>query len=239
MLPPMRPLALLLPLLALVTLPAGAHADGRVVDRVLATVDAEVVTLSRLEFESRVQLVSRGGTEASLAALPGDVLAQNLAFAISQRLAAAEAAKLGVFDVDPTEIDAATTEFRSALGTVSLEQFLALNELTLGELQRLFRRDLQAGKYLTSRAQLRAPVDDADVNALLALHPELADRPSRALREELRARLTRERTEAQVQAELQRLFARAKVRIVDPGFVGADHALKPQPSGSAVEGGHG
>ena len=235
----MRLPALLLPVLALWIGHGRARADGRVVDRVLATVGTEVITLSRLEFESRVQLVSRGGTEASMAALPGDVLAQNLAFAISQRLAAAEAGKLGVFEVDPSEIDAATTDFRSALGTVPLEQFLALNELTLGELQRLFRRDLQAGKYLTSRAQLRAPVDDGDVNALLAQHPELADRPSRALREELRARLTRERTEAQVQAELQRLYARAKVRIVDPGFAGADHALKPQPGSTAAPGGHG
>lgn len=229
----MRLLALPLTVLAL-ALPR-AEAAPRLVDRVVATVDTEVITFSRLEFESRVQLVTRGGTEAALAALPGEVLAQNLAFAISQRLAASEASKLGVFDVDPSEVDAATTELRSALGSVPLEQFLALNEVTLGELQRLLRRDLQAGKYLTSRAQLRAPVDEAEVSAEIAAHPELADRPSRVLRDEVRAKLTRERNAAQVQSELQRLYARAKVRIVDPGFVGADRALRPQ----ARPGGHG
>lgn len=239
MLPAMRSLAMLLPGVVLVGLASRAQAEGPVVDRVVATVGAEVITLSRLEFESRVQLVARGGSEAALAALPGDVLAQNLAYAISQRLAAAEAAKLGVFDVDPSEVDAATTDFRSALAPLSLEQFLSANELTLGELQRLFRRDLQAGKYLTSRAQLRTPVDDADVTALLSARPDLADKPSRALRDELRAQLTRERTEAQVQGELQRLYARAKVRIVDPGFAGADRALRAPAPAPSLPGGHG
>jgi len=205
-----------------------ARASQRVLDRAVATVGSEILTLSQLEFEARVELVRRGGKDAALAAIPHEVLAKNLALAIDQRLAQGEAERLGVYEVDADELSRAVQELRENLLPLQLEQFLALNEVSQGELERLLRRDLQANKYLVSRAQLRAPVPDSEVDAFAAAHPAQAGaHPSRQVREAIRAELAQARNQQMVQEELRRLYARTKVRIVDPGFAGVDAPLRP------------
>lgn len=218
---------LALALVLLLGVPAAAE-PSRVLDRVVATVGSEILTLSQLEFEARVELVRRGGKDAALAAIPEPVLAQDLALAIDQRLAQGEAERLGVYEVDPDELARAVRELRENLLPLQLEQFLALNEVTQSELERLLRRDLQADKYLESRAQLKAPVGDAELEAYLAAHAqEVGPHPSRQIRETLRAELARKRNQQLVQEELRRLYARTKVRIVDPAFAGVDAPLRP------------
>lgn len=218
--------------LALACLAGTAGAAPRLVERVVATVGSEVLTFSRLEFESRVELIRRGGRDAATAALPHDVLNENLTLAIGQRLAQAEADRLGIYDVDQKELDDALNEFRANLAPLHLEQFLALNEISQGEFQRLLRRDVQADKYLTSRAQLRAPISDAEVEGFIAGHAaEVGPKPSREVREAIRANLARTRNQELVRNELRRLYGKAKVRIVDPGFSGADRAFRADSSG--------
>src|SRR4051812_5393957 len=109
------------PLLALL-LCAAPDARPRVYDRVLATVDSEVVTFSRLEFEARVELVRLWpkGDEAdprpmdpsvALGPMPQGFLVSALTQAIASRLAAREAARLAN-DVDPGALDNALAEFK-------------------------------------------------------------------------------------------------------------------------------
>lgn len=213
--------------LALACLAGSAAAAPRLVDRVVASVGNEVLTFSTLEFEARVELIRQGGHDAATAALPHDVLDKNLFQAISVRLAQSEADRLGIYDVDQDELNNAVNEFRANLAPLHLEQFLAINEVSTGEFQRLLRRDLQADKYLTSRAQLRVPITDAEVDAFVTAHAaEVGPKPSHEVREAIRAQLARARNQELVLVELRRLYAKTKVRIVDPAFAGADKALR-------------
>src|SRR5437773_2468582 len=79
-------------------------------------------------------------------------------------------------------------------------------------------------------AQLRAPVGEAEIDAFLARHRgELVCEAGRALRDCARAALEGDRRRTQALGELRRLYTRAKVRIVDPGFADADAALRGTP----------
>jgi hypothetical protein len=220
------------PALLALLLAAPTPGAPQIYERVVATVDTELITLSQLEFEARVELLRRGGKEAKTAPLDHATLVQNLSLAIGQRLAAREADRLGTFEVEQTALDAALNDFRQALAPLQLELFLRFNEVSPGEFQRILRRALQADKYLTARAQLRAPVTESEIDAFLAQHPgEVPPNPSKDVREALRRDLTLDRNRQLVQAELRRLYARAKVRIVDPGFAGADAPLRPAANG--------
>ncbi|MBS2030979.1 MAG: hypothetical protein JST54_23960 [Deltaproteobacteria bacterium] len=217
--------------IALGLLLAASPGDAKVFDRVVATLDGEVITLSELEFESRVETIERGGQDAALDALPHQTLAQNLTLAISNRLAAREAQRLGIYDVSGDQLNAAVVKFTGNL-PIGLDQFLALNEVTRPEFEHLLRRDIQVNNYLTSRTQLHAPISDAEVDRAIA--QQAADKTaksSKVVRDKVRQDLTEARNAQLVLAELRRLYARAKVRIVDPNFSGADALMLPAAPG--------
>src|SRR5271155_4502159 len=90
---------------------ASADASAEVLDRVVAQVDGQVITLSDLRFEARVAMVERGG--AALAETPLDeaTLRSALELAIAQRAAGAEADRLGSFTLEPQDVEARFNRF--------------------------------------------------------------------------------------------------------------------------------
>src|SRR5690242_354883 len=74
-----------------------AEAGGRVIDRVVAVIGNQVLTLSELEFETRVMLVQRGGVRAAEVSLDEQTLQGALELAINQRLLVAGADRLQAF----------------------------------------------------------------------------------------------------------------------------------------------
>src|SRR5438309_1040818 len=67
------------------------------------------------------------------------------------------------------------------------------------------------------------------LDAYLAAHPDLLGHsPTREAREAVRNKLVRERYQQLTLQVLKRLRARAKVRIVDPAYAGADAPLAPE-----------
>ena len=84
-------------------------APGRVIEAVLATVQASPtrpvrpLTLTRLREEARVALVSRGATEAAFGRLDGKALAAALEWLIDQTLVAEESDRLLVAEVGREE----------------------------------------------------------------------------------------------------------------------------------------
>src|SRR5207249_4380674 len=92
--------------------PALALAEGRVLDRSVALINGQVLTMTELDFESRVLLVLEGGVGAATAQLDMVVLRASLEEIISHRLLASEAEALGAYPLDEGELEAAMKRFK-------------------------------------------------------------------------------------------------------------------------------
>lgn len=141
----------------------GTFVQGRIVDRAVASVDGKVITLTQLEFETRVQLVNRGGAEAAFARLDGEDLTSGLETAIAQRLATIEADRFDAWQLEPGELEQALAQFRDRIGGEGrLQQFLDAQEADLADVGLVLRRAIRAGRALEGRLRLKANVSEAE-----------------------------------------------------------------------------
>jgi hypothetical protein len=194
-----------------------AEAEGRVIDRVVAIVEGQVLSLSELEFEARVALIQRGGMQASEAPLDEETLRGALELAISQRLQVLGAERLQAYPVERAEVDARVATFRGKFPDEgAFETFLARHDTDVEQLTAVLERNLRAERILDSRIRLRAQVDEAEVRR--HYEQNAADFPGgyEAARAAVRARLVRERYSALAAAELAQVRANAQVRRVAP-----------------------
>ena len=204
--------------------PSGAPAGGRLFDEIVAVVrtrsgDARIITLTKVAEEGRIALVSRGGMEAAFAPLDGAVLRASLDWYVDQLLLLDEAVRLQVFEVDRAAAQAELARFKAAFRSEKeFRAFLAEIEITEEELTATLRRMLRVRRYLESRlGRLRA--SPADVEAYYAAHAaELGGRPLADVSDEIAARLSAGRADAETKALLADLRSRADIRILaDPG----------------------
>lgn len=208
-------------LLLLAALSAGqarAQSDApRVIDRVVAVIEGQVLTASELEFETRVALVQRGGVAAAEAALDEAVMKSALDYAIGQRLYAAEAEKLQVFVLEAGEVDQALAQFEERIGgRAELDAFLARHEADRQMLGALLLRSLRAERILDSKIRLKAQVPDAEVRRYYEAHRSEYPGPFEELRGPLKEKLMRERYGLLAKSEMQQLRKNSKVRIIAP-----------------------
>ncbi len=224
----------------LVAVPALA-AEPRPFDTVVAVVDAgggderkgrTVVTLSELQLEARIAIVSRGGAEAATAELPPETLAASLDWLVAELLLAEEAEQLAVGGVEGDEVAKAIERFRDRLGGVELYRaFLARNELSEADLGRILRRSLSVGRYLDSRSRLAAAVAEDDVRRTYEEKKrELGGAPYEEVAASLRARLEKERRERSVAALVADVRGRADVRILHDLGVARKPRETPRPT---------
>lgn len=207
----------------LVPLAAGgvdAPSGGRVVDEVVAVVatrgrDASVVTLSKVAEEGRIALVSRGGIEAASAPLDGAVLRASLDWYVDQLLLHEEAVRLKVFEVDREAAVAELARFKAEFATPGdFKAFLFAIDATEEDLTTTLRRSLRVRRYLESRLGRLRPAP-REVEAWYQAHA--SDYGGRTLAEatdEIAARLTSSRADAETKALLADLRNRADIRIL-------------------------
>jgi hypothetical protein len=190
-----------------------AAAADQVLDRVVAQVDGQVITLSDLRFEARVALVDRGGAPLENVPLDQAALLSGLDLAIAQRAAGAEADRLGSLQLEPADVDARVKAFEGHFASpAALDAFLRAQGADRAQLAEVLARGLRAERALDARVRLRAQVTEADVRrAWEAAGSKASFEQARgALREEL----VRERYQAAAREELAKLRAAAQVRIV-------------------------
>ncbi|HXX30202.1 MAG TPA: hypothetical protein VEJ89_05745 [Myxococcaceae bacterium] len=199
--------------LALLLLAAGSARADSVLDRVVAQVDGQVITLSDLRFEARVALVERGG--APLGELPLDqaALSSALDLAIAQRAAGAEADRLGSVQLEAADVEARLKTFEARFSSrAALDVFLRANGADRALLAEVLGRALRAERALDARVRLRAQVTEADVRRAweAAGSPGSFEQARGAIRDEL----VRARYQAAAREELVKLRAAAQVRLV-------------------------
>jgi len=193
---------------------------GQVVDQVVAVVgtrggEARVITLTKVTEEGRIALVSRGGTEAAFARLDGAVLRASLDWYVDQLLLHDEAVRLQVFEVDQATALAELARFKAEFpDPKNYQAFLV--EIDVGEKDLLasLRRSIRVRRYLESRmGRLRA--SPGEVAAWYAAHAaEFGGRTLAEVSDEIAARLSASRADAETKVLLADLRGRADIRVL-------------------------
>ncbi len=197
-----------------------APAGERVVEEVVAVVRnprsavPRVVTLTKLEEEARIALVSRGATAAATGSLDREALRAALDWLLDQILIADEAARLRIDEVPRQDVVEELRRFRGRFATPrEYDRFLAGSELSEEELLVTLARMVRVQRYLESRVGRAARVDEDEVDRWL--RERGASTGEGAARDAARAHLVEERARAQVKELVSELRARADVRVLD------------------------
>lgn len=211
---------MLLALLATLSLAASPGPGPRVVEEIVAVVRnppgaaPRLVTLTKLEEEARIALVSRGAASAATQPLDGEALRAALEWLLDQMLLSDEAARLRLDDVDQEEVAEGLRRFRARFESAEeYGRFLGAAELTEEELSVTLARMIRVERYVQSRVGRAARVPDEEVDRYLRAKG-LPAAPG-AAREAVRAQLAEERTARQVKELLAELRGRADVRVLD------------------------
>lgn len=208
--------------------PPAAAREGRVVEAVLATVQASPIrpvrpiTLTRLREEARIALVARGGIQAAFGPLDAEALSAALEWLIDQTLVAEEADRLMVAEVGRDEAEQELRRFRDRFDArADYERFLSENDLAEDELAVTLARTLRVQRFVERRVGASVKVTEAEIDGYLA-ERGVATGPS-AAREAVRAHLGERRLAAEVKTIVAELRARATVRVLlTPAEVGAE-----------------
>lgn len=219
-----RPLLLALLLLPSAARPGAAARDPQIVEQVVAVVrtpastQPRVITLTRLQEEARIALVSRGATGAAEAELDGAALRAGLEWLIDQILLLDEVVRLQVFEVERTDVLEELRRFQARFASAAAYRaFLARSDVTEEELLVVLRRMLRVQRYVDSRVSGAGRVREADVDRYLQdrqIDPRAAERA--AVRNTVRAELAERRTQREVKALLADLRSRATIRVLEP-----------------------
>lgn len=139
-------------------------AEGRIIDRVVAIVEGQIITLSDLEFETAVRLVDKGGSEAATRELDAPALRTGLDYAINERLLSLEAEKLQAFVVDEKEVAGVAGKFIGRFESrEAFDRFLSRHDAGLAQLFLVFKRRLRAERLLETRINLRVQASEAEL----------------------------------------------------------------------------
>jgi hypothetical protein len=198
---------------------APPSSGGTVIERVVAVMRNPAsaaprpLTLTRLDEEARIALVSQGATPAAFAPLDGAARRAALRWVIDQWLVADEALRLKVDEAPREEVEAALQAFRQRFpDPASYRRFLATSEVPEEELQAILARGVRVQRFLDSRLGRSGRVSEDDVSRALAGKGVASPAPGE--REAARARIAAERAQGQVKQILADLRSRADIRVL-------------------------
>jgi peptidyl-prolyl cis-trans isomerase SurA len=150
-------------------------APARVVDRVAATVEGEVVTLSELEERAGSELARAEAMAPGKAREQARTAALRRAFEVvlAERLLARQAATLGL-EVTEAQVDAAVQDIktRNRFDDAQLTEALREQGLDRAAFREQIRKELQTYQVLQARVRSRVKLSDADVRNYYQTHPQ-------------------------------------------------------------------
>src|SRR3990172_7357499 len=162
----------LLILLAALDTPAP---HGRVLDRVAATVNGEVVTLTELEERAGAELRRADAQPAGAARAKARARALKAAFdaLTAERLFQGQVAALGV-EISEPEIDAVIEDVkrRNNLDDARLDDALRAQGLDRASYRKAVKRDLESMRLVQLKIRNKVKVTDEDVKNYWQTHPQ-------------------------------------------------------------------
>ncbi len=193
-------------LLALFSLPSVAQAE--LLDRVVASVNNEVITLSELEQAVNFN-VALGGNN-------GDKLrAETLEGLINRQLLVQEAYRLKFVEVSDQEIQAEIEKLKSRVGPGKpFAEFLARLGMTEEQLGRMLGERLLVEKFIEKKIGLYVRISRDEARDYYNSHPaEFKDRSFQEVQKTITAMLTGQKLQQQVAQYLAELRSKADIRL--------------------------
>ena len=186
-----------------------ATSHAVLLDRVVAAVNNDVITLS--ELQQAVAFNAAVGGKGSGSRLEMETL-QGI---INRRLLLQEAYRLKVAEVSEQDIAAEVVRLRERLGTeASFQEFLARIGLTEAQLEKLLGERLLVERFVEKKIGLFARVNRDDVQAYFRDHPdEFRDKRFTEVQKQITARLSEQKVSQQLDQYVDELRSRAFIRI--------------------------
>ena len=182
-----------------------------IVDRTVASIDGQVITLSQLEFEARVLFIHAGKIASDRMPLDRGMLAAGLNAIINERLATLHVDRLKSNPVEMHEVEKAIAAFRARFASEAhFRAFLTQHEASLKDVSGVLFRSLRAQRALEEK--LRVQVTQADIESRRAVEPKLKSVADATIKQ----RLKQERFQQLVHQELERIQRDVDVRLHGP-----------------------
>lgn len=191
--------------------------QGFLIDKVVAVVNDEVITLSELQKEGkpliqRIRQKLEGEAEASQVQITQRQILQAL---ILRRLQLQEAGKEGIV-VESSDVDATIKVIKERNGLTGDKEFtevLAKENLTLDELRTKVREQMVVDRLLTRHVRTRIVVSEEEITAYYQAHMDEFDQSPSVRMRHILIRLPKEPSPADVtQAQARAAEALAKLR---------------------------
>ena len=203
-------------LLGVVAVGLGHLAGAEVIDRVLAVVNSQVVTLSDVRAAQTFGLVP--------AATPAETTNDVLAYLVNRQLMLSEVDRYSAPDPAPALLDRRMVQIRSTfLGAAQYEQALAGTAMTEGRLRNVIADNVRIETYVDQRFGAAAQPTSEEVQRYYLEHPVVFTRDGRLapfddVQVQAQERLAAERRRALITDWLDRLRRRASVTtLLTPG----------------------
>jgi len=194
-----------------------APPKGRILDRVVAIIEGQVLTQSELEFEARVLFVERGAVLAIDEPLDEEALRTVLEQVIAHRLLVLSADRLEAFTAEQADVGLRLVRFRRNFGSEeAFQAFLTRSGADVKHLTEVLKRNVRVGRIIDSRVRLRAQPSEEDLRRYFEQHAGDYPEGFEAARGRLRDKLRQAREKALAEEELAQVRASAQVRRVAP-----------------------
>jgi len=185
------------------------HVHAVLVDRVIAAVNNDVITLSELR-QTLAFNVAVGGTGAGR-----QVAAETLDGLMSRKLLLQEAYRLQFVEVTEADIAAEVERFRARLGGAeAVERFLSRAGMSPANLSRMLGERLIVERFVERKIELYARVSRDEVRAYYDEHrEEFSGRRFSEVRREIEALLSHQMASQQLDTYIAELRERAVIRL--------------------------
>jgi hypothetical protein len=144
------------PLLALSLVVGAQSSTGTLVDRVVAVIDKQVITLSELLAEARIALAYKEGEQVASADLDEELLQHLRDYVVNQTIIAMQARRLGAAEVPESEVSREVQRFTGRFhSNDAFRAFLRRFDISEETLRNLTYRNLRNDRYVAERMRLR------------------------------------------------------------------------------------
>jgi len=151
------------------------RADAVIVDRIVATVNGEVITLSELESRAEIFFkaqVARGVDLEQLESRKKEILAQILLQMTDEKIVQKEIRNLGI-EVGEDEVDAALERIRRN-NHIAEDEFaaqLASEGIVLEEYRKEVKKQIERSRLINAEVRGKIVITDEQIDRYLAEHP--------------------------------------------------------------------
>lgn len=199
--------------LVFLAMAAAGPTPGTLIERVVAVVDRQVLTLVDVKQAARLETAYRAGPLATTMPLPVDLLEDFRRRLIHEGLLLAEALRFAPTAPAETDVDQAVVKLRQHFPDASsFQSFLHVAALSTDRLRDTLRKSLRIERFLDARIRSRIELTDGDVAAYRAAHSGLESLPDEVVRQ----RMLNQEFSRRTLTYVAELVERAEIRVIGP-----------------------